>query len=77
VVLFGGATESGFSGETWEWDGRAWARMDTAPQTPRAKPAFVYDAGRRLCLLYGGAAEGFRLLGDMLGWDGRTWRSLD
>ena len=38
VVLFGGHTQYGLVGETWEWDGMAWTRRDAAPSNDLANP---------------------------------------
>jgi len=30
VILFGGDDDSGLLGDTWEWNGREWARITTS-----------------------------------------------
>jgi len=74
VVLFGGDTNSGTSGETWVWDGVAWTRVAlTGPQPfPRINARMAYDAARGECVMFG--AEGGP--GDVTTWlwNGVQWR---
>ena len=78
VVLFGGAVEQPggrvFSGDTWDFDGRAWIR-----RTPLASPSaryaagVTYDSGRDRLLVFGGQGPGAARLGDLWEWDGENW----
>lgn len=80
VVLFGGKTNSPFSGaspngETWEFDGTNWQQRFPA-QAPAARSghALFFDPVRRVTTLYGGDT----LLpnpraGDLWTWDGTNW----
>lgn len=56
VVLVGGVTDAGVSGETWEFDGTAWRRPTlTTELTPHAGSAVAFDATRSVTVLFGGA----------------------
>ena len=62
-------------GDTWEFDGRAWRRLDVAGPSPRAAAGITFDSRRGLVLLFGGM-DGERSLADTWAWDGRAWRKL-
>jgi hypothetical protein len=56
VVLFGGgANETGYLNDTWEWNGTVWTEIDPAksPST-RGYTSMAYDAARRQTVLFGG-----------------------
>ena len=82
VVVFGGmgvtASDSGrppILGDTWEYDGERWTRLDVAGPSPRMSAGATYDARRGMVVVFGGSgADG--LLGDTWGWDGKAWRRL-
>jgi hypothetical protein len=62
--------------QLWEWTGRQWRQLDTAPGPPaRTLEGAVYDTRRRRIVLYGGLGK--RGLedprGDTWEWDGRRW----
>lgn len=73
VVLFGGDTESGPSGETWLWDGATWM-LATPTMSPPARSghAMTYDREREVVVLFGGF-DGTKPLGDTWEWDGASW----
>lgn len=96
-VLFGGLTQAffgskcdqqtGYCGDTWEWDGEQWtervalADLAAIKPTPRANHAMAYDEARGVTLLFGGAAP--RLFGDQdpandetWTWDGEQWTRM-
>jgi hypothetical protein len=75
LVLFGGSTiASGFTGDTWEWDGVSWAqRNPAASPSPRDFHAMAYDAARQRVVLFGGVARSFPALQDTWEWDGVSW----
>jgi len=95
TVLFGGVVEdTGSCGladsllcpDTWEWDGRRWARAtpDASPP-PRAGGALAFDPARGVVVLFGGCSHldsplTNRTCGGPLGdtwtWDGVTWRPV-
>ena len=35
IVLFGGSTDNGLSGETWEWNGTVWIQRMVSGPSPR------------------------------------------
>jgi hypothetical protein len=76
IVLFGGAGEScpeKICGDTWEWDGSAWNRIETPRSPPpRSHHAMVFDETRRKVVLYGGehGGDGGATLWE---WDGVRW----
>jgi hypothetical protein len=84
LVVFGGYEKTGKTttrlGDTWEWDGTAWARVaDTGP-TARSGAAMSYVpalAGRPAgMVLFGGSTGTPPPPGDTWHWDGRHWTSL-
>jgi hypothetical protein len=76
TVLFGGTSvlESGAPshGDTWEYDGRAWRRLDVVGPSPRDHVAMDYDAERRVVVLHGGGA-GDPDKHETWTFDGRAW----
>jgi hypothetical protein len=81
VVLFGGSgsdsRDPAALGDTWEWDGRTWARVAVDGPSPRQTPAMAYDAKRGRVVLYGGTpGDGQPSLDDTWEWDGRTWMRI-
>jgi hypothetical protein len=66
----------GSQGDTWAWDGRAWAVLNptSAPQA-RFGAAMVYDPLRKQVVLFGGSVKSpsWTVLGDAWIWDGTTW----
>jgi len=80
-VLFGAdpPADGTFLDDTWEWDGRAWARRNVSGPSARAEAAMAYDAMRGRIVLFGGydRVEGkIRRLGDTWEWDGARWREI-
>ncbi|HET6203244.1 MAG TPA: kelch repeat-containing protein [Planctomycetota bacterium] len=79
TVLFGGANGfgSGFSNDTWEWDGTSWSYV-TPPAgpnpVPRAWHSMTFDAARGKTVLFGGY-NGSQL-GDTWEWDGVQWAQV-
>jgi hypothetical protein len=72
VVLFGGFSSGVRQGDTWEWDGGAWAQRATTGPTPRVLgPAMAYDSARQRVVLFGGFDGQYR--DDTWEWDGSTW----
>ena len=75
LVLFGGVDNFG---ETWLWDGAAWARAHPPVSPPGrygASAAFDPEIGE--VLLFGGTLQTGQAASDTWGWDGRTWQLLD
>jgi hypothetical protein len=83
-VVFGGYEKAGEKlnrlGDTWEWDGKAWARVaDTGPAA-RSGAAMTYVpalAGKSAgMVLFGGSTGTPPPPGDTWHWDGRHWTLL-
>jgi hypothetical protein len=76
TVLFGGvsrlAPDAASHGDTWEWDGTRWRRIDVQGPSPRDHVAMAYDAARRRVVLHGGGLE--EASAETWTYDGRSWR---
>ncbi len=71
MVLFGGWA-TGYSGETWEYDGTGWIRMNPIDSPPaREQTAMAYDAKRGRIVMYGGISS--TIFNDTWEYDGITW----
>src|SRR5262245_29444901 len=49
VILFGGersVSARARLGDTWEWDGATWRRLDVTGPSPRMDAVMTYDSGR-------------------------------
>jgi hypothetical protein len=79
AVLFGGYNDEGRRvnrlDDTWEWDGRAWRRLEVRGPSPRNGATMVYDSGRRRVLLVGGGVGG-PPSGETWEWDGSAWERV-
>jgi hypothetical protein len=79
VVLFGGtsvlAPDAPSFGDTWEWDGAHWARVEVTGPSARDHVAMGYDPVRRAVVLHGG---GLGPVDPSETWtyDGRSWTKL-
>jgi hypothetical protein len=72
VVLFGGGTASGFSNETWEWNGTSWMLITPVTSPPaRRYHSLVYDQKRAKVVLFGGVQTWES--NDVWEWDGTNW----
>jgi hypothetical protein len=80
LVLFGGRliganrTQQHYL-DTWEWDGRAWAKLDDNGPGPRVHGAVSFDPDRQAVVINGGG-DGKSLLGDIWEWNGTRWRAV-
>ena len=75
LVLFGGVDNVGLLGDTWEWDGTVWMRLQPAHIPPaRRRPVMFYDSRRGQTVLFGGFNN--QDLGDLWEWDGSDWRAV-
>jgi cysteine-rich repeat protein len=73
VVLFGGVSQAGILGDTWEWDGLTWTNVTPQPSPPARKDTQIaFDAVRHKTVLYGGNDYPMRFT-DTWEWDGSTW----
>ena len=84
IVLFGGhccGTVSNPLGDTWEFDGSNWVKMQPANSpTPRASATLVYSPLRKRVLLFGGFSNvngKIVVHNDLWEWDGSTWKKLN
>lgn len=79
ILLFGGSTFSGYSNDTWIWNGSNWSQAAPANSpSPRGWPAVAYDAAHHQVVLFGGysadSSTGVAAwLGDTWIWDGANW----
>ena len=62
-------------GDTWEFDGRSWTKLDVVGPAPRASGGVAFDSKRGLVILFGGSGDsGF--YGDTWSWNGSEWKKL-
>jgi hypothetical protein len=81
LLLFGGMTgfnpgNPAISGETWNWDGRAWQQLHPVNSPPaRYDAGLVYDPVDRVLVMFGGTdgQQGFQ---DTWTWDGVNWKQM-
>lgn len=75
TVMAFGSTGS-YSGETWEWDGGAWAnRTDAGGPAPRWRASACFDTARGVTLLFGGIV-GLERNAETWEWNGSAWRNV-
>ena len=81
IVVFGGLgprtgeQSAPMLGDTWEFDGTTWTRLDVAGPPARLGAGVAYDSKRGVVLLFGGANhEG--VFNDLWSWDGTAWKKL-
>lgn len=79
LVVFGGAGVRNGSryGDTWEWNGRAWAERDVRTPGARDHHAMAYDEARRQVVMYGGWNGDHAFPTDTWTWDGIAWTQAD
>ncbi|HVX13540.1 MAG TPA: kelch repeat-containing protein [Pirellulales bacterium] len=76
TVLVGGIVwERGeLCSDTWELDEGGWHRIDGSPLPPaRHRGGMVYDSHRGCCVLFGGQASNWSMLGDTWLYANRRW----
>lgn len=75
VVMFGGFDYGAGQpfGDTWLWDGTAWAEYTGPAPSNRSHHALAYDPLRDRVVLYGGYGGGVTILDDTWEWDGHAW----
>lgn len=61
------------SGETWEFDGRQWARVSGSGPPPSLGGAMAYDAARKVMVLFGGLDTMGKKRGETWEWNGSRW----
>ena len=62
--------------DTWEWDGAACVRVDSAGPGQRTHAGMAYDEARGVTVLFGGFGAGDSLRDDTWEWDGTRWTRL-
>lgn len=77
IVLQGGAKpDVGLVGDSWAYDGTAWAKL--ADQGPvRGRHRLVYDTAAKRLLLYGGFGENSYRSAELWQLVGNTWQRAD
>lgn len=74
IVLFGGYGYGNLTlGDTWTWDGTAWALAATTGPAPRSAQMMAYDPGQQHVVLFGGADTNSHYLNDTWILDGSGW----
>ncbi len=90
IVLFGGQMDNlnGELGDTWEWDGTTWSKLESAnAPSRRMRPSMAYDMARKEVILFGGmrnttyippeyigtTPSTFETYGDTWSWNGERW----
>jgi len=78
LLLFGGSatTGTGFSNQTWTWNGSNWTQLHPATSPPgREDQQMAYDAATRTVILFAGF-HGTGYWDDTWSWNGATWTRL-
>lgn len=80
VLLFGGQTVvnsvASSQGDTWEWSGTAWARLDVPGPSARAGHTMVLDSARNRVVLFGGLDAAGITRQDTWEWNGSAWSQV-
>lgn len=77
IVLFGGAfSRTEMLGDTWEFDGIKWEKINVEGPGKRGYSAMTYDKGRNKIILHGGRNDERVPLKDTWEWDGMKWTKL-
>src|ERR1035437_936125 len=73
VVVFGGGTRSGYTDDTWTWNGTNWfLKTPSTRPGPRGAHSMFFDLARGKAVLFGGDAPTASLADTWL-WDGTNW----
>ena len=78
LLLFGGSatTGTGFSNQTWTWNGSNWTQLHPATSPPgREDQQMAYDAATQTVILFAGF-HGTGYWDDTWSWNGTTWTQL-
>jgi hypothetical protein len=82
TVIFGGLYTCGYESycnrkETYVWNGTTWKRMNPANHPPAvAGGGLVYDATRKLSVMFGGGSYLYGDFGETWTWNGQDWTKL-
>jgi hypothetical protein len=77
MILFGGmgnSPEKAFN-DTWEYDGKQWAKVNEQGPGPRFAAGYTHDTKRGLFIIFGGI-ENQKRAGDTWSWNGTEWKKL-
>lgn len=75
LLLFGGETPGGYSGQTWLWTGSAWQQLfPLLSPSARRGAAIAYDPRSRVVVMYGGESASGPLF-DTWTWNGSAWQN--
>jgi hypothetical protein len=76
LLLFGGCESCGggfgLMGDTWEWDGQSWTKLQPA-QSPPARFGAVAGTVAGKIVLFGGESYAGMYFNDTWEWDGNNW----
>lgn len=75
MLLFGGMSDYGTSGQLWAWNGSSWTLLSETGPTARWLHGMVYDEARQRVVVWSGVDRG-RPLGDLWEWDGQQWTQV-
>ncbi|MFO1078005.1 MAG: kelch repeat-containing protein [Planctomycetota bacterium] len=73
IVMFGGANQTSFLNDMWEWDGATWTRSPFAGPTGRADHAMAYDSQRQRIVMFGGRDWNSDFNAETWECDGMAW----
>lgn len=78
VVLYGGTTNTDVLGDTWEFDGNDWLRIQIDGPGTRRFPKMVYDSARKKTVLFSGLPSSeYVFAGDTWEYDGEKWEPIN
>lgn len=77
IILFGGYDGAKSVGDTWEWNGSIWTKLEVKGPEARNNHTMVSDKHRKKIVLFGGKTRQTNTLhGDTWEWDGENWSKL-
>src|ERR1051326_5908627 len=71
-LLFGGDVSSGYSGQTWAWNGSSWTLVSSSGPSPRDAMSMAFHSSRGVAVLQGGQ-DGFVPNTQTWEWNGSAW----
>lgn len=79
VITFGGKLNSGWSDETWKWNGLGWNRINLAVQpSPREEHSMIFDYNYGKIILFGGKTTAYPYRSnETWAWDDNQWTLLN
>lgn len=77
LLLFGGNSGPVTFGDTWIWNGVAWAQQPVSGPSPRTEATVAFDSVRQRVVLFGGNAVPFQpTFADTWEWHGAGWTQV-